>query len=160
MSDQFHIVEDEEISKGLEDEGKIAIVAMTSRPGVRSFIIATEWRHFCPLDEALNDKFELVIRNWMDMIFMVVIVPKEYKEKVEQVAAEFKLRLVSGLPMVMGGGGTHRFPVTCSDDRAFCIENVPGSAVYEKGFSLYEEESAYLEKFAAEEKQKAVARLQ
>jgi hypothetical protein len=164
MNDQgpeFDVVEDEKVIKDLEGNDKVAIVAVTARPGVRSLIIATEWRLFCPLDQALNDKFELLIRKWMDMVFVIMIIPSEYKEKVEQVASEFKLRLANGFPVVLGGDGAHRFPITCPDDRSFCVENVPGSAVYEKdGASIYEEESAYIDKFWAEEKQKAVARYQ
>lgn len=160
MSEFAKTVTDDDISKELEDPSKIGIIAMVMRPGVRSLMIATEWRHFCPLDEALNDKFELVMKNWQGMLFTVMIVPVEYKDKIEAVASELHLRLVEGVPMVFSSEGSSLFPIRCVEGRLFYVENSPGAAVYENSVDLFGEESERLPAFEREEKQKAAAKYQ
>ena len=162
MNEDFaKVVTDDDISKELDDATKIGIIAMVARPGVRSFLIATEWRHFCPLDDGLNAKFELVMKKWQGMLFTVMIVPVEYKEKIDAIAAELHLKLVNGVPMIFGGEeGSSLFPIRCEDGRIFYVENSKGAAVYENGGDLFGQESERLEAFEREEKQKAAARYQ
>lgn len=160
MSDDFaKTVTDDDISRALEDPGKIGVVAMVSRPGVRSLLIATEWRHFCPLDEALNAKFELIMKKWRGMLFTIMIVPVEYKERIDAVAEELHLKLVDGVPMVFDGEGASLFPIRC-DGRMFYVENSKGAAVYKNNGNLFDQESDRLEAFEVEEKQKAAAKYQ
>ena len=161
MSEDFaKAVTDDDISKALDDPGKIGVISMVARPGIRSLLIATEWRHFCPLDEPLNAKFELVMKKWQGMLFTIMIVPAEYKERIDAVAEELHLKLVDGVPMVLGVEGASLFPIHCEDGRIFYVENSKGAAVYENGGDLFGQESERLEAFEREEKQKAAAKFQ
>jgi len=153
---------DEHINEVLKDSSKMVVIAMLMRPGVRSLMIATEWRLFCPYDEGLNEKFQLILKKWQDLPCVVMVVPLSYKEQVEEIATELSLKLVQGRTLIVIGGekGVDSFPIHCDEDRMFTVENVAGSAVYANDPGLFQKETDGLDKFETEEKQKAAARYQ
>ncbi len=112
-----------------EDEDKLFIIGMASRPGVNFFLIDLEYNYFIP-GSPLNDRFELFIKKWQDIGWAVVAVPMKYKDCVWKVAERDDMHLVDGTPIMLSLEGATRFPLK-SCDNVFTLENAKGSKAYE-----------------------------
>ncbi len=111
-----------------KDKDKLFIVCMTGCPGIRSFIMSLEYSHFPP-GTPMNDLFQYYLSKWEEMQWEIVQVPIKYKDLVWKVAEENRMRIVDGVPQLIGGGEQKPFPLT--GDNVFTVENERNSKVYE-----------------------------
>jgi hypothetical protein len=107
------------------------------RLGCGLFAVLLEHRHFSPRDRALNDQYEFhLVPAPDDLLFYLILVPGQYRETVDAVAQECRLRLVDGVPHIFGGGAVWDFPV--NKPNVFTLENLEGSFVYMNNQKLLE----------------------
>lgn len=110
-----------------EDEDKLFIICMETRPGMRLFLVDLEYNKFIP-GTPLNDRFELFINKWEGIGWAVVAVPMKYKDFVWEVAERNGMRVADGIPMTLGNEGSVSFPL--AGDNVFTLENATNSKLY------------------------------
>jgi hypothetical protein len=127
------------------------------RPSVILCITKLEHEHYPPGTDINND-FVLRLRNWEQILWAIVSIPKHDFPIMENVAKELRLELVKGLPCVISKGKLERFPIKNSDNvwtfensndhpihaRKIAIEDMP-STIEE----LIKEEGIEIEKIFA-----------
>ena len=97
------------------------------RPGFADCIQMLEHMHFAP-GTLRNDRFHMRVINWEGIIWGIVSIPTAEKELMERIAQVNGLRIANGIPVMLSGGGMHKFPVESKN--LFVLENVSGHPVY------------------------------
>lgn len=100
----------------LNRDGWIHIVSMADRPGFAAFSARVEQDMFQP-DTPANDQYiyrHLIWPQELDMLWQIVSLPSDYKEKLTPFLEEFQLRLTDAMPVMFSAKGTQEGPVLVS----------------------------------------------
>jgi hypothetical protein len=118
----------QEVRESLSPE-KVALVCMVGprRIGILSFIVFLEHRYFPP-GTPKNELFQVVMMEWQEMKWCVVVIPEKDVKTGDDLAASLGLRRADGVPTLLSAAGVVRFPL--DQDNVFTIENVPGHFAY------------------------------
>jgi hypothetical protein len=102
--ERFHVrgFGPEELEK-LDKQPLLHIVGMNMRAGVAYFANYLEHHHFPP-DTPANDLMQFRQYKWNDFLWIIISIPLEYRKVCEECAAEAKLRLANGSPIMFGIG--------------------------------------------------------
>jgi len=111
----------------IEKIGAMMVYGMQSRPGVRYFIHHVEHTYFPP-DTPKNDEYVFGMMKWEDMIWIFLVVPLDFEEKVRDSADKAGLVVKQGVATMISSDGIKSFPV--EGDTIFSVENKRGSEVY------------------------------
>ncbi len=124
-----HVESDEDSRVFFADPHYIHYAGMLSppRPGFADCIQMLEHTHFAP-GTLRNDRFHVRVINWQGIIWAIVSIPMAEKELMMRMAKVNGLRIANGIPIMLGDGGVHRFPVDSRN--LFVLENVSGHPVY------------------------------
>ena len=98
-----------------------------SRPGVVDCFQALEFTHFAH-GTPRHDSFHRRVIIWQGIMWEIVSIPIAEKELIQGVAQACRLRLANGIPMVIAGGGVHKFPFESAN--FFVLENIAGHPAY------------------------------
>lgn len=132
LEDGSKIMVGPEVDEHFKKPGLVHFIGMLNppRPGVADCFMTLE--HTCyPPDTPKNDDFYLILIRWQEMDWGVVGIPEGDRPYMERAAAACGLRVADGIPFVLSGTGTHKFPV--SGPNVFTLENVKGHPVYQGG---------------------------
>lgn len=97
------------------------------RPGVQECLTALEYTYFLP-GTVLNDEFQLTVVEWNDIGWVIVSIPLTKASLMETVAHQCGLRIADGIPMMITGEGSERFPF--ANKNTYVLENQSGHPVY------------------------------
>lgn len=134
----MHILQDDGIPRAeseedtrvfFDDPHYIHYVGMINppRPGFSECIQMLEHLHFAP-GTLRNDLFYMRVVNWQGIIWGIVSIPFAEKVLMESMVQVNGLRIANGIPVMLGDGGVHKFPVDSKN--FFVLENISGHPVY------------------------------
>jgi hypothetical protein len=121
----FHL---EELKTLTRDKRTMTVIISSMRPGAMTFLTQLEWRFFAPASR-LAKFFRVFYVIWAEETWAVVLMPLKMWGKVNRFAAQMKMCLKEGIPMVIDGQGARRFPVG-DHHTIVTLENAVGSPVY------------------------------
>lgn len=148
----------EQIQAHFDTNDRFGIVGGPMRIGFAKFMTRLEWEHYSPLDEELNDRFQMFIIHHGGLPFILLSIPLEDRHLAEKIAAECDIRFADGIPHVFGGKGDPEFPI--KHKNIWSCENLPNSGVYNgKSAELQAEEIAWLKEFWAKKSAERDARI-
>lgn len=112
--DDFRLVREtaDEVKRVSSDPGKMHVVTTIQRPGATEWSFAVEQRMYSPLDSAKNEQFSTRFLRWCDLIWVIVSVPRSDETALRAMTGEMEMKLVDGVPHVLGSEGIQVFPVT------------------------------------------------
>lgn len=122
--------DNEDLKRAAEDPTRFHIVGDMNRIGVSLFMTKLEYTHYPPRS-GKNHLFEFRILKWPDdfpMYWVIASIPIEDRSLAELLIPECGLRLANGIPMMLGGGKDHVFPM--EGDRVWCLENCKDHPIY------------------------------
>lgn len=105
---------------------------MPKRPGVLQCIRLLERRHY-ESGTSRNDMIFMRIIRWCDMVWLLVSVPVEEQDLLEDVVRECGLKIFRMAPTFIGSKGISRFPA--DNDRVSTLENSCENPVYCSNFN-------------------------
>jgi hypothetical protein len=120
---------DEQLQEFVKNKRFIHYVGMLipPRPGLTECMTLVEHKHFPPGTDR-NELFILRFIKWSDMVWVMMSIPIEDKNLVEDIAKECGLRIANGVPTMFTGNVIQQFPV--NNERIFTFENSSGHPVY------------------------------
>lgn len=102
------------------NKSKFYLIVLAMRPNVSACIMDLEYTHYEP-DTPKNDLFQLYKYHWQDMLWFIVEIPQADRHLAEAMAQKYHLRIVDGIPTIIGDGKVSHFPL--EGDNVWCIEN-------------------------------------
>lgn len=131
MSDQgtFRIYSNREMQEAVKDDNYLFYVGMVqpARPGFTEFITYVEYEHYTPgTDRA--EFYNLWMFRWSGMFWAMIGVPLVDESLIQKSADLCGLRIADGIPTILGGENSERFPV--SRFNVYTMENHPDHPVY------------------------------
>lgn len=137
---------DSRIQAHFDAGDRFGIVGFIGRIGFIKFITRLEYEHYDPKNEALNDRYQMIMIDHEDLKFVLISIPLEDRHLAEKIAAECDLRFADGVPTFVGSEGIVRFPI--QHKNIWSCENLPTSGVYKgKAAELEAEEQQWLTDF-------------
>lgn len=142
------------IQKFANDPDFLVLISEIVRPGVQLFATKVEYTLFPP-GTNLNQLFNMGSFQWdacIGLPYLIIFVPSEAREYVEEIGRACDIRLVPGVPVRLGAE-PEPFPISGSS--VYKLENFPDSKVYagalnqEGGFPMYQ---SRMQTLLAEEK--------
>lgn len=119
----------EDLVRRLEgDLNLLHVICMGGRPGGYLFNRGLELKFFRPGAHD-NDNYNVLLKRWADVQWIVVSVPIRFRQRVESWANECGMRLADGIPHVFEGRSAMKFPL--DSPQAFVLENKPSSIIYD-----------------------------
>jgi hypothetical protein len=113
------------------------------RAGVMLFLTRLEYEKYKPGTNA-NNNFYLRIWRWKDITWSVISVPKKDIKIAKKIAKECEIRMVDGVPAIIGNGKIDHFPINPINVKS--LENVASSEVYSgKNEDIIKEEDIQIE---------------
>lgn len=119
----------DDLKRAAEDPTRFHICGDMNRIGVQLFMTKLEYTHYPPRS-GKNHLFEFRILKWPDdflMYWVIASIPIEDRAVAELLIPECGLRLVNGVPVMLGGKDCV-FPM--EGDRVWCLENSKDHPIY------------------------------
>ena len=130
-NDMAEPLSDEKFVEMISDPSKLNLIFMLHppRPGARLFAVKLEYEHYVP-GTSDNDKYQMLLTKWYDILWSVISIPVEDKMIAEQVAAEVGMELSETVPFTMQSGKLVKFPIGTSKS-VLSVQNKKDSPVYD-----------------------------
>lgn len=129
---EFSYETEEDFFSFTKDERLIHYVCMAMRPGIEELSTRLEHTHYKPLTPR-NDLLHIRVLLWNDIHWIVISIPSEDKQLLESMAGSCGMRVVNGVPVILGNGSLEQFPI---NKNAFTLENLSDHPVYRNDDAL------------------------